>query len=320
MADSNWIKLNRKIWDNFIWNFEEPKYAMAWIDLLLMANYADKKILFDGKVMVVKRGSFITSIAKLSERWSMNKRTVKRFLDMLQSDNMITYECSNKCTAIFISNYNAFQGFFDDECTADCTAERTADCTAECTQHKNLEESLKNKEIVSDETISSADVQRVISEWNKLGLSKIQKVVPKTTRHNLLQKRIKDYGVDMVLKAIRKVDQSDFLKGGGDKGWTATFDWFIKPDNFAKVLSGNYDPKPPKAPAAGSGRKEIVPEWMKNNRAKEDLENAKRLLADMQKTTGTDPELAARAEKLRQSLGTDNNRKEEKPNADRKTS
>lgn len=163
--------------------------------------------------------------------------------------------------------------------------------------------------MVSNETICRTEVQRVISEWNKLGLSKILKIVPETTRHNLLQKRLKDYGVDKILEAIRKVDQSDFLKGGGDKGWTATFDWFIKPDNFAKVLSGNYDSKP-KAPAAGSGRTEMVPGWMNNNRAKEDLENAKRLLADMQKTTGTDPELAARAEKLRQSLGTDNNRKD----------
>ena len=53
MADSNWIKLNRRIWDNFIWSFEKSKYTLAWIDILLQANYMDKKILFDGKVEVI---------------------------------------------------------------------------------------------------------------------------------------------------------------------------------------------------------------------------------------------------------------------------
>ena len=138
MSDSNWIKLNRKIWDNFIWDFDKPQYAMAWIDMLLMANYKDKKILFDGKPIVVARGSFITSIAKLSERWKVNKRTVKRFLDLLQSDEMIEYKCSNKCTTVFICNYNTFQDFSDAECTADYTAE--------CTQHKKVKKIKESKE------------------------------------------------------------------------------------------------------------------------------------------------------------------------------
>ena len=52
------------------------------------------------------------------------------------------------------------------------------------------------------------------------------------------------------------------------------------------------------------GRKEIVPTWMVNeNRAKEDMERAKRLLADMEKpTVGNSPEVAAKAEDLKKSL------------------
>jgi len=33
------------------------------------------------------------------------------------------------------------------------------------------------------------------------------------------------------------------LKGQNNKGWTITFDWFIKPNNFIKVLEGNYKDK-----------------------------------------------------------------------------
>ena len=276
MSDSNWIKLNRKIWDNFIWNFEEPKYAMAWVDMLLMANYKDKKIMFDGSVITVKRGSFISSIAKLADRWRMNKRTVKRFLDLLQSDGMISYKCTNRCTTVFISNYNTFQDHsgesYTAECTADYTAECTADYTAECTQHKKvkkIKESKESKEdslTVSKETVCSTDVLRIVEAWNSLNLSKVKKVVPGTNRDGLLKARLRDYGTEEILKAIETIKQSTFLRGGGEKGWVITFDWFIKPNNFPKVLGGNYtDNNNPPPTAVRSVRKEMVPSCMGDN-------------------------------------------------------
>jgi len=115
MAEANWIKLNRKIWDCFIWSFENPQYTLAWIDMLLLANYKDKRIMFDGVIETVSRGSFITSMVKLSERWHMNRKTVKRFLDILQEDGMITYECTRRRTSITIVNYDQFQSALGDE-------------------------------------------------------------------------------------------------------------------------------------------------------------------------------------------------------------
>ena len=46
--------------------------------------------------------------------------------------------------------------------------------------------------------------------------------------------------MESVLQAIDEISTSDFLKGQNNKGWTITFDWFIKPNNFIKVLEGNY--------------------------------------------------------------------------------
>ena len=117
LADGGgWIKLNRNIQDSFIWSFEHPQFGLAWVDMLMLANYKDKQILFNGKLQTIKRGSFITSAVKLAERWHMDRRTVKRFLDVLKSDGMITYECTRQCTTIFIVNYSKYQGFagFDD--------------------------------------------------------------------------------------------------------------------------------------------------------------------------------------------------------------
>ena len=45
------------------------------------------------------------------------------------------------------------------------------------------------------------------------------------------------------LQAINNIRNSSFLKGQNNRNWTITFDWLIKPNNFIKVLEGNYDDK-----------------------------------------------------------------------------
>ncbi len=58
-----------------------------------------------------------------------------------------------------------------------------------------------------------------------------------------IKEQLKEYGVDEVLKAIGLIKSSNFLKGGNARGWIITFDWFLKPSNFVKVLEGNYSDK-----------------------------------------------------------------------------
>lgn len=36
------------------------------------------------------------------------------------------------------------------------------------------------------------------------------------------------------------VDRSDFLSGSNDRGWTANFDWILKPANMVKIEEGSY--------------------------------------------------------------------------------
>lgn len=83
------------------------------------------------------------------------------------------------------------------------------------------------------------DVKRVEAAWNALGLTKIMDIRPDTKRGAMVKRRILDYGVDSVLEAIRNVGESDFLMGRSGS-FQATFDWIIKPNNFQKVLEGNY--------------------------------------------------------------------------------
>ena len=84
--------------------------------------------------------------------------------------------------------------------------------------------------------------QGILDHWNTLpeNIAKVYKISAKGERKRLLDARIKDYGIDQIHAAIDEIPKSDFLMGYGNKGWTITFDWFVKPSNFPKVLEGNY--------------------------------------------------------------------------------
>jgi predicted phage replisome organizer len=93
---------------------------------------------------------------------------------------------------------------------------------------------------VSKDTDCQTKVRQVVEAWNALGLSQVEMVKSGSTRYTMLRKRIKDYGVETVIRAIENIKGSSFLQGQNKKGWMITFDWFIKPNNFVKVLENQY--------------------------------------------------------------------------------
>ena len=101
-------------------------------------------------------------------------------------------------------------------------------------------EAEEEKDNISKDILSSSKLLQVIEAWNKLCLSKLLSIKPNTNRYNLLKSRIKEVGIEVVIETINSINNSNFLRGENDRGWCITFDWFIKPNNFIKVLEGNY--------------------------------------------------------------------------------
>lgn len=136
---SGWIKLHRKILDCFIWQDKPFDKARAWIDLLLLAVHSEKKMLIDGDVTVINRGSFFTSRIKLADRWGWSVKKVDSYLNLLEKEEMIATVRTAKGTAITIVNYENYQL---DGATEDITKD-TAEVTAEDIQNKN-DKNIKN--------------------------------------------------------------------------------------------------------------------------------------------------------------------------------
>lgn len=91
-----------------------------------------------------------------------------------------------------------------------------------------------------EERVTAAATARIIRHWNRLNLQQLKAINPGSNRHRLLQARLKEFSLEDVIGAIDSVQRSAFLQGQNQKNWTITFDWFIKPNNFLKVLEGNY--------------------------------------------------------------------------------
>ena len=60
-------------------------------------------------------------------------------------------------------------------------------------------------------------------------------------RKSSIRARINEFGKDGFTEMIRKASKSNFLRGDGNKGFVAKFDWMIRPTNFQKIIEGNYD-------------------------------------------------------------------------------
>ena len=110
-----YIKLHRQLQDCWVWMDEkdpEPfSRGQAWVDLLMLANHADKKTRVDNRIVTIQRGQKLTSIRKLAERWKWSRKKVSNFLDLLESDDMISQERATKYTLITIVNYTVYQCF-----------------------------------------------------------------------------------------------------------------------------------------------------------------------------------------------------------------
>ena len=132
------------------------------------------------------------------------------------------------------------------------------------------------KEVLSVSTETDcqpeADAKEVVERWNTLGVCPVERVAMSSKRGQMLRARIKEYGIDKVLDAIDNVRESEYLRGQNKSGWTITFDWFVKPNNFIKVLEGQY--KSRGKPTSGSAyidainnRFDVVDEWLASKEA-----------------------------------------------------
>lgn len=139
-----WIKIHRDIAEH--WIFQDECKFKWWIDLLLMASFEDKKQLVGERLIELKRGQLIVSLSFLAKRWNKAKGTILKFIELLESEQMIDRYTDRKVTILTICNYDSYQegekqsltDNVNDVCT-DCLP-MTDRCLTETKNVKELQE------------------------------------------------------------------------------------------------------------------------------------------------------------------------------------
>lgn len=87
------------------------------------------------------------------------------------------------------------------------------------------------------------DLNDVVAEFNQtvIRLPKVTALTPKRQRE--IKARFSEHGREAVSVCFLKTAKSDFLCGLNDRGWMASFDWILKPENFVRIIEGVFDNK-----------------------------------------------------------------------------
>jgi hypothetical protein len=108
------------------------------------------------------------------------------------------------------------------------------------------EKSQKNsaEEVVVDLDDGFKDFsKRFIDEWNSIPeLSTIRQLRPNSQRYKCFHARYLEVGEDL-MQLIDKIKCSSFLRGKNNRGWKATLEWVMNPNNFDKVMENKYADK-----------------------------------------------------------------------------
>lgn len=260
MAEVKWIKITTTMFEDekidFIESLPEADAILViWIKLLTLAGRNNAC----GYIFLTEKIPYTTEM--LAHKFRRPINTVKLALGTLQSLGMIEYDDES----FKITNWNKHQNVEGLEKIREQTRKRVAKhrenkkmltdsnvtCSVTVTDSNETDRDIEGDididkeeegdiEKTSSVILSKNDINKIIESWNNLGLQQLRSINSNTNRHTMLKARAKEYSLDEVIQAIESINKSPFLKGQNNRNWTITFDWLVKPNNFPKVLEGNY--------------------------------------------------------------------------------
>ena len=236
------------------WVGQNAQYLKWWTQLRREASWTDKTVWYNHQQVYLQARQVIVTVSSLVKQWQVSKPTVIHFLQRLESEKLIERQTDSRKTIITITPLGWADSEVKQEVTPAVKVEHDVDHQ---TYHQPLPPIINNKEkniIASggartrEEEVANHDFDEIISFFNQQMKGKgIQQVAIITSeRRQAFERLMSQTGVnkECVKQAIKNASESDFLNGKGPKGWVASFDWMMIPQNFQKVLENNYRNKP----------------------------------------------------------------------------
>ena len=258
------LKIPRKVFDSDIWNEKRvfSRYE-ALTDLCQSADYKTRKL--------------SVSFRSLADRWRWCLAKVQRFIKALSDGGFISVSKVDGTTVFTVFDTLSdtpndtpndtpkslsTKGFSDvGDTLSDTPNDTPSDTLSRAYKNDNINimsieeqeeyiaSSLRSEALSSSDDASKKKGNDEASEFLKFFnevmdaeqsmICRVRSI--KGQRLTMLNARIKESGKDAVFEVFDKAAKSSFLNGHGSRGFTATIDWLLRPNNFQKTLEGNYD-------------------------------------------------------------------------------
>ena len=231
------------------WVGQNAHYLKWWTQLRREASWTDKTVWHNRQQVYLQARQVIVTVNSLVKQWQVSKPTVIHFLQRLESEKLIERQTDSRKTIITITPLGWADSEVKQEVASVVKVEHDVD-------HQSYRQPLppiinnKEKNIIASggartrEEVANHDFDEIISFFNQQMKGKgIQQVAIITSeRRQAFERLVSQTGVnkDTLKQAIKNAAESDFLNGKGPKGWVASFDWMMMPQNFQKVLENNY--------------------------------------------------------------------------------
>ena len=191
---------------NWIW--DDPQKLKAWLDILMEANHAERKVNLGNEIIPCKRGQSINSILTWGKRWSWDRSKVRRFFNCLQNDHMIELKTTNRTTILTVSNYETYQN-------GKPSNEHQKNIKRTSNEHQtNINKELKElEELKEGLPFQSNDFQQAWNDW--------------IAYRKQLKKPVTERAVSRHLKLLKKMSEPDAIECidlSISNGWTGLFE------------------------------------------------------------------------------------------------
>jgi Mn-dependent DtxR family transcriptional regulator len=240
------------------WVGQNAQYLKWWTQLRREASWTDKMVWYNHQQVYLQARQVIVTVNSLVKRWNVSKPTVINFLQRLESEKLIERQTDSRKTIITITPL----GWADSEVKSEVTSVVKVDHDVDrqtypqplppnnINKEKNIIASggarTREEEVANhiEKDLFENDFDEVIAYFNEQMSGKTipQVAIITPERKYAFERLMVQTGVnkDNVKQAIKNAAESDFLNGKGQKGWVASFDWMMVPQNFQKVLENNY--------------------------------------------------------------------------------
>jgi hypothetical protein len=103
-----YINLHRRIREHPYWG--DPERLRAWLDILFMAAWKERRIIVGTSQVDLERGQFLASERYLATRWGWSRGRVRRFLEGARDVNEIRSEIETTHGTIYlVVKYDDYQ-------------------------------------------------------------------------------------------------------------------------------------------------------------------------------------------------------------------